>query len=208
MMNRTRSLIFLFSWLCLSPDALLALERYGTSKIYTDQDLFAITSLGFRGEALPSIASVSRMTIESRDEESEAGTRIEIEGGKIRSVSDTGAPRGTQISVKQLFFNTPARRKFLKAPGTEMGHVADTLSSMALAWPQVHFRLVHNEKQVKNWPAAGDPANRRCDRARQRIRPAPRHPTFPRGFSAPGRGSGKGVRPNRIDRQEIRLIAE
>jgi DNA mismatch repair protein MutL len=143
-------------------DALLAMERYATSKIYTDQDLFEIKTLGFRGEALPSIASVSRFTLESRDKDAEAGTRIFIEGGKIQTVSEIGAPTGTQMSVRDLFFNTPARRKFMKSADTEMGHIADTVARIALAWPGVMFRLSHDGRTIKNW-AATDPATRVAD---------------------------------------------
>lgn len=141
-------------------EALLSLERYATSKISTDEDLFAIRTLGFRGEALPSIAAVSRLILETKDEASTTGTQIHMEGGKINAVHDIGAPTGTQITVKQLFFNTPARRKFLKTTTTEMGHVVDTLSSMALAWPEVQFRLTHNGKIVKDWPGVENPVDR------------------------------------------------
>lgn len=143
-------------------DALLAMERYATSKIYSDKDLFEIKTLGFRGEALPSIASVSRFTVESRDKDAEAGTRIVIEGGKILTVSDIGAPVGTQMSVRDLFFNIPARRKFMKSADTEMGHIADTVARIALAWPGVMFRLSHDGRTIKNW-AATDPATRVVD---------------------------------------------
>jgi len=144
-------------------DALLALERYATSKIYHDQDLFSINTLGFRGEALPSIAAVSRLTLVSATETSEAGTEIVVEGGKIKKVFEVGAPAGTMITVKQLFFNTPARRKFLKTINTEMGHIADTIVGIALAWPDVHFKLLHNRKIVKSWSAASDPVDRVTD---------------------------------------------
>jgi DNA mismatch repair protein MutL len=143
-------------------DALLAMERYATSKIYTDQDLFKIKTLGFRGEALPSIASVSRFMVESRGKDADTGTRILIEGGKIKAVSDIGAPVGTQMSVQDLFFNTPARRKFMKSTDTEMGHIADTVARIALAWPGVMFRLTQDGKTVKNWPAS-EPATRVAD---------------------------------------------
>jgi len=103
-------------------DALLALERYATSKIYKDQDLFRIHTLGFRGEALPSIAAVSRFSLVSRDPSADVGTQISVEGGKIKNVTEIGAPKGTMVTIRQLFFNTPARRKFLKTIGTEMGH--------------------------------------------------------------------------------------
>ena len=144
-------------------DALLALERYATSKIYKDQDLFSINTLGFRGEALPSIASVSRFSLVTRDESADAGTEILVDGGKIKNVTEVGAPQGTMVSVKQLFFNTPARRKFLKTIGTEMGHIADRIASIALGHPGVQFRLTHNDKIVKNWPMTAAPFDRVVD---------------------------------------------
>jgi DNA mismatch repair protein MutL len=144
-------------------EALLAIERYATSKIYTDEDLFAIKTLGFRGEALPSIASVSKFSIITKDKSSVSGTRIDIEGGKIKNVSDVGAPDGTMISIHQLFFNTPARRKFLKTIATEMGHIADVVSCCALARPDIQFRLIHNQKEVKNWPPVVSPIDRVVD---------------------------------------------
>lgn len=144
-------------------DALLCLERYATSKIAKDPDLFAIRTLGFRGEALPSIASISRFTLVTRETDADVGTRIEVTGGRISNVSDVGAPPGTMIVVSGLFYNTPARRKFLKSIDTEMGHIADTIASMALCYPSVHFRLSHNNRIVKNWAAAADPTDRVAD---------------------------------------------
>jgi len=144
-------------------DALLALERYATSKIYKDQDLFRIHTLGFRGEALPSIAAVSRLTLVSRDPSADAGTEIRVEGGKIKNVSDLGAPKGTMVTIRQLFFNTPARRKFLKTIGTEMSHIADRVGSIALGHPAVQFRLTHNDKIVKDWPSTAAPLDRVVD---------------------------------------------
>ena len=141
-------------------DALLAIERYATSKIHTEDDLYAIRTLGFRGEALPSIASVSKFTLITKDRDSVAGTSIYIEGGKIKKVSDAGAPQGTMITVDHLFYNTPARRKFLKTVTTEMGHIADVVSCCALARPGVHFRLTHNGKEMLNWPAMQTPIHR------------------------------------------------
>ena len=135
-------------------DALLSIERYATSKLYENKDLFSIRTLGFRGEALPSIASVSRFTLVSRDKNSDAATLIHMEGGKIRKVAEAGAPQGTMITVEQLFFNTPARRKFLKTTATEMAHILDTLACIALGWPQVQFKVSHNGKAVKSWPSA------------------------------------------------------
>ncbi|MGD8210769.1 MAG: DNA mismatch repair endonuclease MutL [Desulfobacterales bacterium] len=141
-------------------DALLALERYATSKIYKDQDLFRIQTLGFRGEALPSIAAVSRFTLVSRDQSADAGIEISVEGGKIKDVTDIGAPKGTMVTIRQLFFNTPARRKFLKTIGTEMGHIADRVASIALGHPGVQFRLTHNGNIVKDWPSTSTPLDR------------------------------------------------
>ena len=144
-------------------DALLCLERYATSKISSDPDLFSIRTLGFRGEALPSIASVSRFTIITRTADADAGTRVEVAGGQIKKVIDVGAPVGTLIEVASLFYNTPARRKFLKSINTEMGHIADTIASMALCRPVVQFRLIHNQRVVKDWPPAADPLDRTLD---------------------------------------------
>lgn len=137
-------------------DALLSLERYATSKIAKDSDLFAIRTLGFRGEALPSIVSVSSFEMVSRERERESGIRITSEGGKILDVTETGAAPGTVISVRRLFFNLPARRKFLKSEATEMGHIAETFLSTALAWPQVQFRLLHNGKTLRHFSAGDD----------------------------------------------------
>ena len=144
-------------------DALLAPERYATSKIHKDEDLFAINTLGFRGEALPSIAAVSKFCLVTRDRTSQTGTEVLVEGGIIKKVSQVGAPLGTMVTVRQLFFNMPARRKFLKTVNTEMGHIADSVSSMALGRPEIQFRLIHNHKVIKNWPATSDPADRVAD---------------------------------------------
>ncbi|WP_372682158.1 DNA mismatch repair endonuclease MutL [Desulfosarcina sp.] len=144
-------------------DALLCLERYATSKIAADPDLFAISTLGFRGEALPSIASVSRFTLVTRETSADVGTQIEVAGGRINKVSDVGAPPGTLISVAGLFYNIPARRKFLKSIDTEMGHIADTIASMALCRPTVQFRLSHNNRIVKSWAPAAEPMDRVAD---------------------------------------------
>jgi DNA mismatch repair protein MutL len=141
-------------------DALLAIERHATSKLLTDADLFSIRTLGFRGEALPSIASVSKFSLVTRDAASDSATEVVIEGGRLANVAETGAPAGTMITVRHLFFNTPARRKFLKSVATEMAHVTDLLAGLALAWPGVQFRLSHNGRAVKNWPAASDPFER------------------------------------------------
>jgi len=137
-------------------DALLALERYATSKIFKDRDLFSINTLGFRGEALPSIAAVSRFNLTTRAASADSGTEIVVEGGKIKNVSEIGAPVGTMVAVRQLFFNIPARRKFLKTIGTEMGHIADMVARIALGNPAIQFRFTHNDKSIKNWSAASE----------------------------------------------------
>ena len=141
-------------------DALLSIERYATSKITKNEDLFSIRTLGFRGEALPSIASVSRFSLITRHRDADTGLELLMAGGKIQKVTETGAPVGTQVSVRQLFFNTPARRKFLKGIQTEMGHIADVVAAMALGRPGVQFKLVHNNKVLKNWVAVSNPAER------------------------------------------------
>ena len=122
-------------------DALLAFERHATSKLRTSDDLLSIATLGFRGEALPSIASVSRLLLETRAAEEEAGTVIAIAGGAIQRVGAAGLPQGTTIEVRDLFFNTPARRKFLKSEQTELGHIAALVTHYALAHPKKHFEL-------------------------------------------------------------------
>jgi DNA mismatch repair protein MutL len=122
-------------------DAMLAFERHATSKIKDTADLLSIATLGFRGEALPSIASVARLRLETRAEEEAAGTLIEINGGKMIRVEDAGLPPGTSITVRDLFFNTPARKKFLRSEATELSHIASLVTHYALAHPEKHFEL-------------------------------------------------------------------
>ncbi|MES2222537.1 MAG: DNA mismatch repair endonuclease MutL [Acidobacteriota bacterium] len=122
-------------------DALLAFERHATSKIHSSDDLLELTTLGFRGEALPSIASVARVHLTTRSQEESVGTEIEIAGGKILRVADCGIPAGTTLEVRDLFFNTPARKKFLKAEQTELSHIAALATHYALANPTKHFEL-------------------------------------------------------------------
>ena len=122
-------------------DALLAFERHATSKIKNADDLLNISTLGFRGEALPSIASVSRLRLETRSLDQDSGTVIEINGGKIFQVEEAGLPAGTAITVRDLFFNTPARKKFLKSEATELAHIASLVTHYALAHPDKHFEL-------------------------------------------------------------------
>ncbi|MBU5615373.1 DNA mismatch repair endonuclease MutL [Geomonas azotofigens] len=129
-------------------DALLALERHATSKIASDEDLFALSTLGFRGEALPSVASVSRLTISTRTGDSLEGTEIYVEGGRIKEVKECGMAPGTVIAVRNLFFNTPARLKFMKSAETEGGHVGELLTRLAISRPDVRFTYKNEGKTV------------------------------------------------------------
>ncbi len=141
-------------------DALLAFERHATSKLRTADDLLAIATLGFRGEALPSIASVARVTLETATGEESAGTRVEIAGGKILHVDDAALPRGTTLAVADLFFNTPARRKFLRAESTELAHVTALVTHYALAHPEKHFELLSATHTLVNAPPVARTAER------------------------------------------------
>ena len=141
-------------------DALLSLERHATSKLRTSGDLAAIRTLGFRGEAVPSIASVSRLRIVTRETQAVAGTEITVEGGKIRDVREAGCAPGTVIEARALFFNMPARRKFLRAETTESAHVEHQLRLHALAAPQVRFRLRRDDREIFDLPPAAKPVDR------------------------------------------------
>jgi DNA mismatch repair protein MutL len=141
-------------------DALLAFERHATSKLRTSDDLLAIATLGFRGEALPSIASIARLDLETRAAEEAAGTRIEIVGGRMHRVEDAGLPPGTTIAVRDLFFNTPARRKFLKSETTELSHVTALVTHYALAHPDKHFELHSATHALLQAPPVAQPADR------------------------------------------------
>jgi DNA mismatch repair protein MutL len=129
-------------------DALLSLERHATSKIKTDSDLDGILTLGFRGEALPSIASVSRFRLATREAHNPEGTEIIVEGGRVRDVRACGMAPGTAISVEQLFFNTPARLKFLRSAETETGHVGDSVARMAISRPDVAFTCTSDGREL------------------------------------------------------------
>ena len=129
-------------------DALMSLERHATSKITRAEDLASISTMGFRGEAVPSIASVSRFVLTSRLAEAEGGTEIVVNGGKMITVKETGAAVGTAVEVRSLFYNLPARRKFLRTEETERAHVQRMLTLMALAHPEVAFTLRHNDREV------------------------------------------------------------
>ena len=131
-------------------DSLLAFERHATSKLRTADDLLSIATLGFRGEALPSIASISRLLLETRAAEDEQGTRVEFAGGKLVSVKPAGVPPGTSISVADIFYCVPARRKFLKSETTELGHVASLVTHYALAHPECHLVLKTPSQEIMN----------------------------------------------------------
>jgi DNA mismatch repair protein MutL len=141
-------------------DAMLAFERHATSKLRSADDLLHISTLGFRGEALPSIASVARVELDTRSEEDPVGTRIEIHGGKMTKVEDVGAAVGTTIAIRDLFFNVPARKKFLKSEPTELSHVAALVTHYALAHPAKHFELHTATQALLVAPAVRDAAER------------------------------------------------
>ncbi len=141
-------------------DALLAFERHATSKLRSADDLLRIATLGFRGEALPSIASVARVTLETATGDEAAGTRLEIAGGKILHVDDAALPRGTTVAVADLFFNTPARRKFLRAESTELAHVTALVTHYALVHPEKHFELISSSHTIVMAPPVTRSAER------------------------------------------------
>jgi len=144
-------------------DALLAFERHATSKLKTADDLLSIATLGFRGEALPSIAAVSRLLLETRDESEGEGTRVEFAGGKLLGVKPAGLPAGTTVSVADIFYCVPARRKFLKSDTTELGHIASLVTHYALANPSRRFILSSPTQEVLNCA----PAEKLADRVYQ-----------------------------------------
>ncbi|MBI3949422.1 MAG: DNA mismatch repair endonuclease MutL [Acidobacteria bacterium] len=131
-------------------DALLAFERHATSKLTSVDDLEKIATLGFRGEALPSIASVSKVILRTKTKEEMAGTEVEIDGGKIRDVRDCAWHQGAEIIARQLFFNVPARRKFLKSDATELFHITNLVTHYALAYPRLAFSLTHGTRSLIN----------------------------------------------------------
>src|SRR3954452_9161663 len=134
----------------LRDDALLAFERHATSKLRDVKDLLSISTLGFRGEALPSIAAVSRLLLETRSADESTGTTGEIAGGKIFRCDESALPNGTVITVRDLFFNVPARRKFLRTEQTELAHVASLVTHYSLANPEKSFELRHGPSELLN----------------------------------------------------------
>jgi DNA mismatch repair protein MutL len=177
-------------------DALLAFDRHATSKLRSPDDLLAIATLGFRGEALPSIASVARVRLETRAREDAVGTQIEINGGRMQAVKEIGCAPGTQVTVRALFYNVPARRKFLRSDTTEMGHVASLVTHYALAHPEIGFTLKAGSHTVLD----AAPGHRgRPHRHRPHRRPPaglpPRHLVQP---GADGRGTSRRNRGPRL----------
>ncbi len=144
-------------------DAQLAVKRHATSKIRTAEDLTAIESLGFRGEALPSIAAVSKFTLTTRLHTDALATYIEINGGVVAEVREAGAGCGTTVTVTDLFYNTPARRKFLKTPAAESGHINDIVMKLAMSHPQIAFRLISNNRLVLSTGGSGQLVNTIAD---------------------------------------------
>src|SRR6516225_2184173 len=171
-------------------DTLLAFERHATSKLKTADDLLSIATLGFRGEALPTIASVSRLLLESRDPAEAEGTRVEFANGKLVSVKPAGLAAGTTVSVADLFFSVPARRKFLKSDTTELGHIASLVTHYALANPDKQFVLSTPTQAIIDCP----PADKLADRVyqlfgRQALAELVEIPVLSAPFAAAGSGS-------------------
>jgi DNA mismatch repair protein MutL len=141
-------------------DARMSVERHATSKLKSFEELAQLPSFGFRGEALPSIASVSRFTLSTRARQSEAGTRVIVLGGAEPEVSEIGIPPGTEIDVRDLFYNVPARRKFLRSSGTEAGHISEVVEAAALSTPDVTFTLTRDGRKAREWLRTRDRSER------------------------------------------------
>lgn len=137
-------------------DAILAFERHATSKIKSDNDLYNINTLGFRGEALASIAAISCVSLQTREEQSLFGTKVVVEGGKVIEKNTCGCPKGCIVEVKNVFFNTPARRKFLKRPSTEAMYITDIVSKMCLSHPEISFKYIKDKKMEFLTSGSGD----------------------------------------------------
>ncbi len=138
----------------IPPDEIeFAFERYTSNKIRSIEDLDNLSTLGFRGEALASITAVSQVEIISKTDKDELGIQIFLDGGKIKDKKNISCPRGTNIKVKNLFYNIPARQKFLKSDSTELGHITDILQRYSLAYPDIHFIYKHNDLVILNCPS-------------------------------------------------------
>lgn len=143
-----------------SADAPLAFHRHATSKVTSDRDLLTVRSMGFRGEALPSIASVSKVSLVTFNGTDEVGTRLTLSGGEIQGKQDAVFPQGTLVEIHDLFFNTPARKKFLKSSTTEFSHISHVVQQASLAWPDIQFHLRHNGYDVFQFAAVSNPKDR------------------------------------------------
>ncbi|BFU93948.1 MAG: DNA mismatch repair protein MutL [Nitrospira sp.] len=141
-------------------DLPLAFQRHATSKLTSDQDLTSVTTMGFRGEALPSIASVSKVAVTTFTGREAVGTQLTLVGGVAGAVTDAPPVPGTRLDVSDLFYNQPARKKFLRARSTEFSHISHAVQQAALAWPSVHFRLTHNGQEILNYPAVTEERDR------------------------------------------------
>ncbi len=135
-------------------DALLCFERHATSKIKSEEDLFDISTLGFRGEALSAIASVSKITLITSAEKSDSGVKIEIGVNNKKEIAEAPPLPGTVVEIRDIFYNTPARRKFLKSNPTELSHIIETVMQKAFAYPSISFSITHNNSELLNTPAA------------------------------------------------------
>jgi DNA mismatch repair protein MutL len=140
-------------------DAVLSLQRHATSKLQNADDLYSVRTLGFRGEALPSMAAVSRFEITTRETDADIGTHVQVEAGVVTDISETGCREGTEIAIHNLFFNTPARFKFLKSDQAEAARISEIVGHLALAYPHVAFRLRHNGNELLRAEAGGNPLN-------------------------------------------------
>ncbi len=140
-------------------DAVLALQRHATSKLQAAEDLYSISTLGFRGEALPSIAAVSHLQLTTLETGAESGVRLSVEAGEVVDIEEVGTTPGTDIAIRNLFFNTPARFKFLKSDSAEAGRIAEMIGHLALAYPQVAFRVRHNGTELLRCEAGGNAFN-------------------------------------------------
>ncbi|HEX2877420.1 MAG TPA: DNA mismatch repair endonuclease MutL [Polyangiaceae bacterium] len=141
-------------------DARLAIERHATSKLRSFAELSRVATFGFRGEALPTIASVSRFSLRTRERQSDVGTRVVVDGGKLVLAEPVGMPSGTQVEVSDLFYNVPARRKFLRSTGTESGHVTEAVEQAALSRPDITFTLTRDGRKVREFLRAAERAER------------------------------------------------
>jgi DNA mismatch repair protein MutL len=168
-----------------------AFERHATSKLWSDRDLASVTTMGFRGEALPSIASVSHLLVTTATRQDTVGSQLTLIAGAGGSIADAPAVPGTRIDVSNLFFNQPARKKFLKSTTTEFSHISHAVQLAGLAWPSVHFRLTHNGQEILNYPAV--------TAERDRILQVYRQAFLDRTIEVRGRTAGSSIRGVMVD---------